>query len=206
MIKIVGQITIYIVFIFISGCASVYPERLTYDEGVSRLKQAELCCKSVSEIKFESIPENKIIGWVVGLDEKDTAIEINESKSFFKGISLKDGAAANLIIETHPTDHSISGTNLYMFLPTAIFYDSDFNEVSKIGWDTFRYNGWGVGKKFESTAKIPEEASYLFVYSEEKNRSGYTSMLQTTNNLAIGYQEYGGIKNAAIGTLVFKFK
>ena len=184
----------------------MYPYRLTYDEGVSRLEQAELCCESVSEVEYEPIPESNIIGWVVGLNEKDKAIEVNGSKSFFKGISLKNNAATKLTIETHPTDHSIAGANLYIFLPTVIFYDSNFNEVGKLRWATFKYNGWGAGKKFESKTLIPKAASYLFVYSEEENRNGYTSMLLTTNYPSIGHQEFGGVKNAPIGTLVFKFK
>lgn len=181
----------------------MYPERLTYEEGISYLDNREICCTTINDATYESIPEKNIVDWVVGLDESDKTIIIERNKSFYKGIDIE--GYSSIKIETYPLSHSISGANMYMFLPTIILMDASYNELSRVSWESFKYSAKGM-KKFEVELEVNEAAKYILVFSEEKNQQGFTSMLLTTNSPFIGYQSQGGVRNAPIGGLIFRFQ
>ncbi len=184
----------------------LYPKILTFDSGNQWMSERTTCCESLDKFTFETIPENNLITWIVGLTSNGSPINIGKDRSFYKAINIKDKKYTRIKIETFPSTQRIGSLNLHKLLPTSTFLDKNLNIISSSGWESYRFNGSGLIQNYEKELQIPVDAKFLLIHSESRHKNGDNSFMYPDKIITLGisgYQKYNN--NIAIGTGVIKW-
>lgn len=187
---------ISLLFLIITGCTN--KQNLMFDYGTSdskniqkqdptigylALKQAPLCCNSLSDLNFQQIKQPGKIEF--NITDKNQAFTFNTGKSFVKGFTLPKINGDIKITLSTPIIESV-------FVPTVLVLDEHYEPINVYGKDTFVYDKASVlnvdryfGQiKLSDTQIKNHQAKYLIILTTEEAMQD-TTTLPKPNSSAI---------------------